>query len=681
MTIKNRVKAISWKWVTITITILTLQNISFSQSVIEKVDELLEQSAQKLRSSPQEALTLAEEAFNYAPDLDPERLSKVYYGMAMSLAMGNDKGKALEYAEKGLKIARENNLKNQEAVLLYPIAITHYLLGDTDMAIYSHHEGLSLASELKDDVLRARYLNGISVAYIENKEMDRAIPYLEEVLLIGEARNDLPLKGIALGNLSYAYLYKKEYTMALGYIEQSIALHIEKNDNLNLAIGYDMLAQIQNGLNQTDNALKSVEKTITIAKENNYTDGVIIGTKTKAAIYNNRKEYHKAISQAQMGMTLADSIKSDRFNIDLINELIESNINVKNYPEVLTLYKKLEVLKDSNFSIEKQKLREKLEVEYRLKEKEEENKNLLLNQKRNETIIKQSRLISTGSILLTILIIALSYSLYNSLRKNKKHSESLEIAVKNRTAELATINEALLNSNVELERFAFVASHDLKEPVRNIVSFSTLIKKSLEKKEYDSLDSHIQFISSNAKNLYALIDGILNFSRMRQVKLLITQVDLNLVLTEIRALISSTLQENNVSITSTLLPTVDCDQAQILLVFKNIIENAVKYNNSTDKSIHLSSRENAQEWIIDIKDNGLGIDPKYHEYVFGMFKRLHSKGQYEGTGLGLSICKKIMNMHHGEIQVSSAHGTGSTFSLIFKKNFKGEPFIQSEQNS
>ncbi len=221
-------------------------------------------------------------------------------------------------------------------------------------------------------------------------------------------------------------------------------------------------------------------------------------------------------------------------------------------------------------------------------------------------------------------------------------------------------NTKLILANEELEKFAFIASHDLKSPLRNITSFLSLIKRKISLGKTDNLIDDIDYASRASKQMYHLIEDILRFSRMKKQEMSFKDVNLNDILVEVILILDQNLKEKNVEININALPNIEANPSQMILLFQNLIENGVKYNNSTPPILEISSELTDKEIILAIKDNGIGIPMDYRNKVFEMFARLHNQETYEGTGLGLAICRRIVLAHRGQIDFTSSEN-GTTF--------------------
>ena len=241
-------------------------------------------------------------------------------------------------------------------------------------------------------------------------------------------------------------------------------------------------------------------------------------------------------------------------------------------------------------------------------------------------------------------------------------------ARKRAAAELHQKVGELKRSNEELGQFAYIASHDLQEPLRMVASYTQLLARRYKGKLDADADEFIAFAADGASRMQRLIQDLLAYSRVdtKGKELLQTSSEeaLELALVNLRAAIS----ESGAEVTHDPLPSVVADQRQLMQLFQNLIGNAIKYQNGTP-TVHITAaRNNSEKWIFSVKDNGLGIDPQYFERIFGMFQRLHKRDEFEGTGIGLAICKKIVERHGGTISVESELGRGSTFRFALPAN-------------
>jgi signal transduction histidine kinase len=230
-----------------------------------------------------------------------------------------------------------------------------------------------------------------------------------------------------------------------------------------------------------------------------------------------------------------------------------------------------------------------------------------------------------------------------------------DLKLEERTAELERSNE-------ELEQFAYIASHDLQEPLRMIASYTQLLAKRYKDKLDSDANEFINYAVDGANRMQTLINDLLKYSRVGTKGEEFTHVDLNSVMDMVKANLKGALEENNAEIKYSKLPTVMADNSQMIQLFQNLIGNAVKFRKKDTRPIvEISAKKEGSFVKFMVKDNGIGIDNKYLDRIFIIFQRLHTKDEFPGTGIGLAICKKIVERHGGEIHVESEEGTGATF--------------------
>jgi PAS domain S-box-containing protein len=232
---------------------------------------------------------------------------------------------------------------------------------------------------------------------------------------------------------------------------------------------------------------------------------------------------------------------------------------------------------------------------------------------------------------------------------------------------LNKLNNELLRSNKELQSFAYVASHDLQEPLRMVSSFTQLLAQRYKHQLDQNAQEYIQFAVDGAQRMQQLLMGLLEYSRINSKGKAFENIDLNKVLEKALNNLSLLINERNAVIKIDSLPNIIADEIQIMQVFQNFIANAIKFSNDSPK-IFISSKTESKEYVFSIKDKGIGIETDYFEKIFQIFQKLHTKEQYEGTGIGLAICKRIIERHGGTIWVESKLGKGSTFFFTIPKD-------------
>lgn len=250
-----------------------------------------------------------------------------------------------------------------------------------------------------------------------------------------------------------------------------------------------------------------------------------------------------------------------------------------------------------------------------------------------------------------------------------KHRARLHTLVEERTAELLRINKELLRSNEELENFSSVASHDLKEPIRRIISFGDRLRET--EPDLSSVGkNYVERMQKSSLRMKNLVDGMLYYSKVSKKPENLEPIDLRKIVNEVLFDLEVEIKSTQARVNIFSLPTVQANPSQMRQLFQNLISNALKYHRvGIAPVINLTcSRNDYGTWIIRVEDNGVGFEEKYKDRIFKMFERLHGESEFEGTGIGLAVCRKIVTRHKGTIVAESVVHKGSTFIITLPEN-------------
>jgi signal transduction histidine kinase len=242
----------------------------------------------------------------------------------------------------------------------------------------------------------------------------------------------------------------------------------------------------------------------------------------------------------------------------------------------------------------------------------------------------------------------------------EKHERSLRDQVEK---DLARKVEELARSNADLEQFAYVASHDLQEPLRMVVAYTQLLAERYRGKLDERADKFIGYASEGAQRMQVLVQDLLAFSRIGRNGFTSGSVDCNAALEEILQTLASAIQESGAGVTHADLPVVWSDRTHVAQVFQNLIGNAIKFRGKEPPVVSVRAEKADRQWLFSVSDNGIGIAPEHAENIFVVFQRLHARAEYPGNGIGLAICKKIVEHYGGKIWMESQAGQGSTFKF------------------
>ena len=259
--------------------------------------------------------------------------------------------------------------------------------------------------------------------------------------------------------------------------------------------------------------------------------------------------------------------------------------------------------------------------------------------------------------------------IYNaSLYRDKDGKVLGVVATARDISDIKRAEEELIRSNQDLQQFAYVASHDLQEPLRNVASCLQLLEKEYKNKLGANADQYIHYAIESSVRMKSLILDLLAYSRVATRGKAPEPVDCQQLLDRTVDNLGVAISEAGAVITHGPLPKVYGDDAQLLQVFQNLVQNGIKFHRDEPPQIHISAAKNNNDWVFSVKDNGIGIESKHLDRIFVIFQRLHKRSQYEGTGMGLAIVKKVVERHQGRVWVDSEPGKGTTFYFTIPDN-------------
>jgi light-regulated signal transduction histidine kinase (bacteriophytochrome) len=255
-----------------------------------------------------------------------------------------------------------------------------------------------------------------------------------------------------------------------------------------------------------------------------------------------------------------------------------------------------------------------------------------------------------------------------------------DITLRKQTEErLIKTMSALKRSNTELEQLMSVASHDLQEPQRMVVSYLQLLENRYKGKLDNEADEFINYAVSGASRMKLLVNDLVSYLNIQNDEISYRPIPVVNVLKTVLSNLQNSIEMSNAVVTYESLPTLLIDEKQFKLLFQNLIDNSIKFRGRKKPKIHVAAKRTDNEWIFSFKDNGIGIDPKYQDRIFTIFRRLHGGEAYPGTGVGLAVCKKIVEQHGGRIWVESEPGKGSVFYFTIPKQGEAEEDDRKEE--
>lgn len=545
--------------------------------------------------------------------------------------------------------------KKPKANVLNNIGLAYRRVGNHDKAFSFNLKALNLAKNLKDTTTIINTLNNMAIIFTERDDSKKAKAYYFKSLKYAENANNKRMTSTINNNLANVYLADNQVDSAILLFKRALTIAKEVGNEFrivlplaNLGKAYIKKEQYELGNDYLDQAYQLSEKL-----DYPYGKGLCLYYLTRGAAQ--QKRFVAATNYAKQGLELLGSDGELYLQASYYKILSDSYDSLHNYTLAYENLKNYQIIQDSLYNLDKEQQINELETQYQVKQKETENELLKVEKKANKKTIQNQNITAIALFLGLLLVGTWGIFVFRSNQQKKKYNKELEKMVAKRTAELE-------QANIELRTFNYIASHDIKEPIRVISGYAGLIFKKLPTDLKENLAEYFDTIKRSTAQLYTLIEDFANYTTMSKNEKIETQaVDLNLLMTNIVDNLYETTQKYKGTVEIKDLPMIESSNSLLFTALKNLIENGLKYNQSEKPTVTVSYQKNKNTHEIIVSDNGIGIDEKYHEKIFEMFKRLHNRGEYEGSGIGLAIVKLTIEKLNGKVLVESQEGQGSRF--------------------
>ncbi|GEM_PF-4452008 len=579
----------------------------------------------------------------------PENTQKVDVLNELSyLYHNNDIEQTFAYANEALALTNRLNYIKGKAYALHNLCIANSIEGNSQLAMELNDKVIPLADSIKayqllvnayrakgiiqnkasnpakaiqffqksfDLAQQENYSSGIIMAcfslgnaYLELDKFEQARDYYK--LAITTAKPIKSKTDLAWGNRCIAYTYYQEenYGRAEMFFEKALKIAREVNDKRSLAFALSDFASHHLKMGKKELAEQYLLESIQIIQSVGDNEGTVQNLRDLAKLYLETDRPDKAIEISNQALALNKKNNISNLQLNLLGFLSAAYAQKQDYKTAYDINHLLQSKKDSLDYKSKLKLTAELEEKYQSKKKEAENALLRAEQQHQVAIIEQQQSINIFLAIVAILLGLLGYMAFNAYRRKRQNNLFLEEKVAERTQELQSTNIQLVQSNEELARFAYVASHDLREPLRNITNFTQLLQKQLQSTQQEEALQSMDIIHKNTAHMNKLIIDTLEFTNLSTVESTKMPVDLNQTLKNIEPSISTILVKNNAHIELLKpLPIVQANDSLLFSVFKNLIENGIIYNESSAPIIKIDHIIKGKEYIFSVTDNGLVV--------------------------------------------------------------------------
>lgn len=623
---------------------------------------------------------------------EPELKSKIQYKLGLCYSASHKYDEAIAVLTKLIQdISGEGGKSLGDAC--YRLAKIYQSIGNNELAFEYHFKALQIREELEDRKSIAFSLYQIGGVHFYQLNYHKAIEYYEKCLEVAEEIDHKVLKLTSFGAIGGAYsrMNQRELSLEYNLKAYNLSMAIENQPQLsyitfNLGDNYQTLEKYDKAL---EYFIQSHERNI----KNKDQWGHISSTKKIGEIYIALGDSKKGLEYLRESLVLAQNLGARPIMLDVYKSLATSLDKLEEYKEANMYYRNFSSLKDS------------LRNEVTLQKMSDTKMQYEITKKEKDILKRDSELQNTYRNFLIVglfALIVILWQLYSKYKSQTEHNEiqtekNYQIQQQNVELEKAHLkqietnqllkeqndqshiqNKKLEHKNDELQRFAYIASHDLKEPLRNIGSFATLLKRRFKGQLGEDADEYIHFITTNVSRMYDLLHEVLMYSKLENEEIYEELVSLNEVVDTVIETMRGKIMEHNVDVAVSTLPDVKGHRSHLIQLFQNLVSNSIKYTNQANPKVEIGMKEGFQgnDLVYFVKDNGIGIDMEFKERVFEIFKRLHGKDEFEGTGVGLAICKKIVNQNNGEIWVESDIGNGATFYFTLNIETKMPDLIE-----
>ena len=636
------------------------------------------------------------------------RLTKKHFG-------SND-AKAIEYSAAGLAEAKIQNDPNKKLYFLKHLGEAYYNIDSLEQAVKISNELLNYSRQLNAKAYEIAANNNLGKTYSKIEFYAKGLNYFKDLLKTSGGDAYLSEQRQALENIATINLVKNDLKSADSAVKKAIDLALQLGDTLSVIENYWKVHQILNLDGKEDTALLILKTNKTLIDTYNKPDLIYKNFTFYHKFYYEKEEYKKALLYADSSLNAVkaeDDFKKlqalamlnkakSMFKINpkdkklpkLLEACTDLGVETNTETDLLDAYELLYILKKSGNKFKEAldykemvaQVRDSLNLERYVHQQKNaslrsqitqtENKlqNLFLEKLFEQKINKQITKFNQAMMALLALSLLLLILFWRSIRRKKRYTKELKEKVEEQTADLVTTNKELTRKNYELNKFNYIISHDLKEPIRNIISFTGLAKNKLNgNQNQKDLKDYIDFANTSASQLNILVQDILEFSKNGISDSKKEIINLDTLMQEVITASQKIISEKNATVSYNTLPSITSVKVPLFIIFKNLLENGLKYNQNENPTFEITYLGDGEAHEFLIEDNGIGIEPEYWNKVFDMFARLHSKGVYEGTGLGLANVKKLLMDMNGSIAIKSSElNKGTVFSLKLPKEVLSE---------
>jgi signal transduction histidine kinase/Tfp pilus assembly protein PilF len=609
-------------------------------------------------TDPQIAINFARKSLAISQEVDSQEGIATAYG---DLFSGHFfKGSNLDSLRRYAQLLEDQRLLMGDSIGMiesyWASAMYYGNVGQPVKEIEAYQNALRLVRAYQpSEQQEAKLLTNIGGVFFSQYRADKALEYFNESLTMEQPPIN---RGYALANIGNVYhVLLDSIEKAQPFYDEALAIFDQENDlgakaQLLTAKGsyFDTLNRFETAYEYHAEALK-----ITLEHQVDYSLPEVYQGLTSH--YRKRNDFKKSIEFGEKALKELEKQGNYYQSETIFKSLSKAYLGNGNYKRAWEVGQELKVVQDSISNIELRNRVEELNSSFTLQQKEIENELL-------KKTVQNSNITAIALVLGLILVGSWGISVYRSNKRKQVYNEELEAKVQERTEEVQKANAELERNNEELRTFNYIASHDLKEPIRGIGNYIQLIERKVPEDLKAETNSYFDYVNNSTARLYTLLEDISQYSRLSNLQDVAKEsINLNELVQQIEVENAETIQKYGGKIIYQELPIISSSHSLVFTIFKNLIENGLKFNQSEIPTVKIDHQLTGNHHEFTFSDNGIGIDPDYFDKIFVMFKRLQNRQEYEGTGIGLAIVKLLTSKIGGQIEVKSKPQQGSQFTI------------------
>lgn len=602
-----------------------LKGIVFSQATLSQL--------YASRNEMEKAVQIAEEGLNFLKkNVKTNHVplwSEIYLALSQAYIKNKDYSLSLEMSQHLLQLSRSAGDVEKEVLALKNIAVVCGVKSNYKIGMQYFLEALDKCEAIGYRELLTQIQINVGTLYAHLFNYEEAIKRYQSVLKEHAEVLDDRTKAAVFNNLGNIYFTTDRLKEALENFEKAHAIAEECQFPEMIAYALAQLSRTKISLKMYKAAAEDAQWAAELFEKLGEINGIQINLLNLGSLAFYEKKYAKAVEMTGRAIEAAFHLKDDAAEIRSLKLLSAIYKGMGEFEKALEYQERYAEIQEE--FAKQQRNRQFLDMEIRHAIREQ--------QKEIEQLTKENE--------------------YKSLLLQKSDQISRQ-------------NQELLRANEELRQFAYVASHDLKEPLRMIGSYTQIIQRITEKHPEDKSQQYFQFVIDGVQRMNNLLDGLLRYATIGNSKVEMEAVDLNQVMQICLTNLKIRIEETKADILLEKMPIVRGNSQLLTQLFQNLLGNALKFiQKDTQPIVNITAKTTEKSHVISITDNGIGISPEHQQRIFEIFHRLHSRAEYEGTGIGLSICQKIAKCHNGFIGVRSEEGQGATFYLEIPAEERG----------